>query len=382
MVPPARESSSSIASRVDFPLARARVHRGNQQEAGGKTRRPADPGDRHEAVLERLPQCLEDVPPELRQLVEEEHAVIRKGHLTGRHPRPAADHRRVGERVVRGPDRRATTKGVDRALAGHGRDDRRREGLGVVEGWKEAADRAGDEGLAGARWTDEQQAMAAGDRDLERSSRLQLTADLGQIRRRIGRRRDAGLGTWPCMIWTVGFGSLDARRRVTDRAASATSDGVRRVPECRHAHDLDARDELGLGDRIDRNDEPGDPPSTERRGHWQDPGHGRDLATQRELADEGDPARGRDHLLRAEQDPHSDRQVERGTRLAQVGRRQVDGDPPRRMAESGVANRAADSLASLLERRVGQPDDREPGQSRGDVDLDADDPAVEADERG
>jgi hypothetical protein len=44
-----------------------------------------------------------------------------------------------------------------------------------------------------------------------------------------------------------------------------------------------------------------------------------------------------------------------------------------------VANRAADALAGFLERRVSQADDREPGQTRGDVDLDADDPTVETD---
>jgi hypothetical protein len=45
----------------------------------------------------------------------------------------------------------------------------------------------------------------------------------------------------------------------------------------------------------------------------------------------------------------------------------------------GVADRATDALASFLERRVSQADDREPGQARGDVDLDADDPTVETD---
>jgi hypothetical protein len=45
----------------------------------------------------------------------------------------------------------------------------------------------------------------------------------------------------------------------------------------------------------------------------------------------------------------------------------------------GVADRPADALARLLEGRIGQPDDRESGQARGDVDLDPDDPAVETD---
>ena len=120
----------------------------------------------------------------------------------------------------------------------------------------------------------------------------------------------------------------------------------------------------------------------ERGDHRQDAGNRPDLAAERELTDQGDPARRGDHLLRAEQDPDRDGQIERGARLAQVRRRQVDRDPPRRMAEPGIADRPANPFPGLLERRIGKPDDREPRQSRGDVDLDPDDPAVEADEGG
>ena len=68
--------------------------------------------------------------------------------------------------------------------------------------------------------------------------------------------------------------------------------------------------------------------------------------------------------------------------LRHVRRREVDGDPARRMHEAGVAQRAADPLARLADRRVAEPDDREPGQPGRHVDLDADDPPVEGDERG
>ena len=54
----------------------------------------------------------------------------------------------------------------------------------------------------------------------------------------------------------------------------------------------------------------------------------------------------------------------------------------RRVLEAGVAQRAADPFASLLERRVGKADDREAGQAGSDVDLDPDHAACEADERG
>ena len=88
------------------------------------------------------------------------------------------------------------------------------------------------------------------------------------------------------------------------------------------------------------------------------------------------------NLLRAEQDPDGHREVERGAGLAQVGRGEIDRDPARRVDEAGVPERAADAFARLLERGVGQPDDGEPGQPGRDVDLDADEPAVEAVECG
>ena len=92
------------------------------------------------------------------------------------------------------------------------------------------------------------------------------------------------------------------------------------------------------------------------------PGHRPDLAAQRQLADERRAARRGPDLLRPEQDPERDREVERRAGLALLGRREVDRDPARRVDEAGVPDRAADALASLLERGVGQADDREAGQ--------------------
>ena len=69
--------------------------------------------------------------------------------------------------------------------------------------------------------------------------------------------------------------------------------------------------------------------------------------------------------------PDRHRQVERGARLPEVRRGEVDRDPARREREPGVADRTADPFPGLLDRRVRETDDREPGQARGDVDLDA-----------
>src|SRR2546426_1899345 len=47
------------------------------------------------------------VLPELRQLVEEQHATVREAHFPGPRERAAADQPRIRDRVVRG-DRKST----------------------------------------------------------------------------------------------------------------------------------------------------------------------------------------------------------------------------------------------------------------------------------
>ena len=53
----------------------------------GKRRRPAGPGDRDAALLERLAERLEDVAIELGQLVEEQDALVGQRDLAGRQMR-------------------------------------------------------------------------------------------------------------------------------------------------------------------------------------------------------------------------------------------------------------------------------------------------------
>ena len=77
-----------------------------------------------------------------------------------------------------------------------------------------------------------------------------------------------------------------------------------------------------------------------------------------------------------------DRHVEGGAVLAQVGGRQVDGDPARRQLEAAVLQRAADAHAPLAHARVGQPDDVAAGQPDRDVDLDVDGRGFDPDDGG
>ena len=103
--------AAAAAVRVAGTAARARVHRGDELEPRREHHGPSGPCDRDPALLERLPEGLEDVPGELRQLVEEQHATVREGDLAGRRPGPTADDRGVRGRVVRGAERPASHEG-------------------------------------------------------------------------------------------------------------------------------------------------------------------------------------------------------------------------------------------------------------------------------
>ena len=87
-----------------------------------------------------------------------------------------------------------------------------------------------------------------------------------------------------------------------------------------------------------------------------------------------------DDALRRE-DAERDRQIERRAGLADVGRRQVDGDAVRRKLEAGVADRAAHAIAALAHAGVGQADHRERRQAERHVHLHMDRAGFDAEER-
>src|ERR1700680_2190419 len=84
--------------------AGAGVHRREQGEAGWKDQAGAGADDAHQPLLERLPQGLEGVAPELRELVEEEDA---EGGETGL---ARARVRAGGGRGARAAGRRAAPR--------------------------------------------------------------------------------------------------------------------------------------------------------------------------------------------------------------------------------------------------------------------------------
>jgi hypothetical protein len=69
------------------------------------------------------------------------------------------------------------------------------------------------------------------------------------------------------------------------------------------------------------------------------------------------------HLPRRGQHRERDRQVEAGALLPQLRRREVDGDAAARKLELGGRDSATDALARLVQRLVGQADDRKRGNA-------------------
>src|SRR5439155_8510207 len=100
-----RGSTRALARGIIEISAGAGIHGGGQHKARGESKRQAGAGDSHVAVLQRLSQDLEYVALELRQLVEEEHAVIRQTDFSGARHDTAANQARIGNRVVRRTER-------------------------------------------------------------------------------------------------------------------------------------------------------------------------------------------------------------------------------------------------------------------------------------
>ncbi len=71
-----RRGAVAIARGIAEIAARAGIHGGSQHEPRWKRHRGGCARNRHRAILERLPEHFQDIPLELRKLIEEEHAVV------------------------------------------------------------------------------------------------------------------------------------------------------------------------------------------------------------------------------------------------------------------------------------------------------------------
>ena len=297
--------------------AGARVHGGDQHDARreGQRHEPAADGDL--AVLERLAQALERREAELGELVEEQHAEMGEAHLARARRAAAADQPRRRDGVMRRAER---TLGDQRAVLRkeprHAVDARDLDGLVEGERRHDAGQPPGEHGLARARRPRHEDVVGAGDGDLEGALHLLLTHDVGEVRVRrrpaAEERREVG------------------RRRGRAAAGGELRDGLRE--RARRVH-LETADQRGLGGVGRGQDQPAHAAPPQALGQRKRAGHGPQRAVQTELADRGQrpaPVAAVGGLAGGHQKGQGDGQVERRALLAQVGRRQIDGDASRR----------------------------------------------------
>ena len=210
-----------------MPLIAARtgIHRRDQAERRGEGHAAGRARDPNAPLFERLPEHLDRAARELRQLVEEEHAVVRQRDLAGPRHAAAADQRRFGAGVVRGAERSlAQQPGPGGQQTGdrmHGGDVER-----LLEGQRRQhpGETASQHRLAGAGRSDQQQMMAAGGRHFERAPRCGLPAQVGQVGRRSlegtrGRRLGGGAP-----------GHVDGSPRRHSIASTSVRTGTTRTP--------------------------------------------------------------------------------------------------------------------------------------------------------
>jgi hypothetical protein len=192
--------------------------------------------------------------------------------------------------------------------------------------------------------------VTAGRRDLECTARLRLTAHLREIdgrggRRLVGRCHDVGRRPRPS----------EERDRIRQRL---------------RADDLEPLDLCSLDGVRGWHDDPVQTRSCGGDRHAEDAGRRQELALQRDLAGEDERAQTivRDLTCRRE-DAHDEREIQSGTFLPNVRRREVDDDTSQWPFELGAFDRGPDPFPCVLHAGSGKSRDDEGGEPATHVRL-------------
>ena len=321
--------------------------------------------DADEAVLERLAHGLERGAVVFRQLVEEEHAVVREADLAGLGFAAAADESDRADRVMRRAERTLEQQPAVRGeRAGGAVDARDLERLLERHIRQDAGQAAGHHRLAAAGRADHQHVVAAGGGDFQRALGAPLPAHVGKVVRRLTPLEQLVIGR-------DGHG----RDRVP---AAQMADGVTEVMDGQDVKPLHAG---GLARILRREQQRAHAALARGHRHGERAAHAEHAAGEGELTDRRDAGK----ALRVEraaggEDGERDGQVIGRALLLDVGGREVDGQP--RDGEQNVAggHRGAHALTALLDGGVGQADELIHGHALGAVGLHGDGKALDAGE--
>ena len=157
----------------------------------------ADAPDVNVPALERLAQALQNRALEFGKFVQEQHPLMREGHFPRPGSRSPAGHARVGDRVVRRPERRPLRRAGERLADGR-TDASNLHGLFRGELGKQIRKDADEQGLPASRRTDKEEVVGTGRGDLKGPPRAWLSAYLSEIYSGAGRhgRSGGGLMGW------------------------------------------------------------------------------------------------------------------------------------------------------------------------------------------
>jgi hypothetical protein len=252
---------------------------------------------------------------------------------------PAADQRRHAGGMMRGAERPAVGERAALDLAGDRGDHRDFEQFLRHERRQDGGKPRRQHRLARAGWSDHEQVVAAGGGDLERALGALLALDVFEVDQRAVGLADLRLRAAEHLCAADVIGELDQRGGGDDLHLRARPSGFR-------AAGGGADEAFAARIGADR-----------RRQDARDRG---DRAVERELAQHGEARErirrnGADRRHQAERDG----EVVVAAFLRQVGRREVDGDAPRRQGEARGDQRRAHALARLRHRLVWQTDDIE-----------------------
>src|SRR5690348_3327278 len=361
-------SAMAVARRIAEEAARTGIHGGREHEAGREIHGKSGAGDGDNAVFEGLPEDFENIALEFREFVEKENAIMTERDFAGTRDGAAADEAGVTDGVVG----RAIRPRADEAArvvedSGDAVDARRFDGFFERHRWKNRRNTLGEHRLASAGRADEENVVAAGTSDFERTLCGLLPADVAEI--------DGILAGFSEKLVRIhgnrgeGFRGIDEigglRKRLDREDAHAFHDG--------------GFARVGL-----RDDKILDTSLTRSQGSRESAADGTDSAIEREFAKKNELIENlaEERALAAEKSERHGK-IECGAFLAHVSGSEIDCDSlVARILEAAILKRGLHSLAAFLDGDVRQAYNIEnAGFARADVHFDLDEIGVDAIDR-
>ena len=336
---------------VPVVAAGAGVHGAHQHKAAGVGRPAPGPADGDDPVLQRLPQRFHGGAAELRQLIQEQHPVVRQRDLP--RPRDAAaagqPYHRNG--VVRRtehpifqqrdpgrqkPGRRVDLGGLHRLLKAHLRQD--------------GGQTLGQHALAGAGRPDQQHVVAARRRDLQGALGVFLPLHLAEIQHRR-------------------LGQLPERQAFRRRQRLAAGQRIHQLPHRPYRVDPDPLHHTALGGVVIGDVDAGIALPGRFRDHRKDAVDRAQPSIQRNFPHKGAARQRKIQPAARGQRPQQNGQVVQRAAFFGIRRGQVDHQNPRRESVPQVPDGAVNPLPAFFDRGIRQPHDIKAGQSPAEIHL-------------